>query len=309
LWLKGKQSLKFLLNDLCFDLYFKSKGLFGMLKIIFLGDVMGKPGREAVKKHLPQLIEQTQADFVIANGENAAGGKGITAAIAKELYDTGIHCLTMGNHTFDRKDIHDMLRMDRKIIVPANYIMQTDGKGYRVFNVGDKKIAVLNLLGQVFMPDKVNCPFQFSKDFQKENRLGTDYDAMVVDFHAEATGEKCIMGHLWDGKASLVVGTHTHIPTSDCRVQPKGTAYQTDAGMCGDYVSSLGLDLDCMLHKQFDTRKSTWKWDIASGEGSICGVYTEVDENGLASHVQSFQLGGSLTPKPLVLSKAKTQAA
>lgn len=263
---------------------------------------MGKPGREAVKKHLPELIKKTSPDFVLANGENAAGGKGITAAIAKELYDAGIQCLTMGNHTFDRKDIQPMLEMDRKIIIPANYIMKTDGKGYRVFEANGKKIAILNLLGQVFMPDKVSCPFQYSKDFQKEHRLGTDYDALILDFHAEATGEKCVMGHMWDGKASLVVGTHTHIPTADNRIQPKGTGYQSDAGMCGDYVSSLGLDLDCMLHKQFDTRRSTWKWEVASAAGSLCGVYTEIDENGLCVDIQSFQIGGALAEKNVVIN-------
>ena len=278
-----------------------------MLKVLFLGDVMGKPGREAVKLYLPNLIEQTKADFVVANAENAAGGKGITPAIAKELYDAGVNCITMGNHTFDRKEVEEMLKMDRKIIIPANYIMKTDGKGYRVFDVNGQKIAVLNLLGQVFMPDKVHCPFHYSKDFLKENRLGTDYDALIVDFHAEATGEKCIMGHMWDGKASLVVGTHTHIPTSDSRIQPKGTAYQTDAGMCGDYISSLGLELEDMLHKQFDTRKSTWKWGVASGEGTMCGVYTELDENGLCTHVESFQLGGALSEKSILTSKVSAR--
>lgn len=274
-----------------------------MLKILFLGDVMGKPGREAIKKHLPNVLEQTKADFVIANAENAAGGTGITAAIAKELYDTGIHCFTMGNHTFGRKEIEDMFLTDRKVIIPANYVMKTSGKGFRTFEANGKKIGVLNLLGQVFMPDKVHCPFHMSKDFQKENRLGEDYDAMVVDFHAEASGEKCIMGHMWDGKASLVVGTHTHIPTSDARIQPKGTAYQTDAGMCGDYVSSIGKDLDCILHRQFDTRRHTWKHDMASSEGTMCGVYTEVDESGLATYIESFQLGGAIEQKPLMLNK------
>lgn len=266
---------------------------------------MAKPGRKAVKEHLPNLIQQSGADFVVANGENAAGGKGLTAEVAKELYDAGIHCLTMGNHTFDRKEIEDMFLRDRKVIIPANYIMKTEGKGFRIFDVNGKKIAVLNLLGQVFMPDKVTCPFQFSKSFQKEHRLGTDYDALLVDFHAEATGEKCVMGHMWDGKASLVVGTHTHIPTSDSRIQPKGTGYQTDAGMCGDYISSLGLDLDAMLHKQFDTRKSTWKWDVATEEGSMCGVYIEVDEGGLSSYIESFQIGGALQQKLLTTPKKR----
>lgn len=272
------------------------------LRLLFLGDVVGRPGRKAVEDYLPKLREDLNIDFVVVNAENAAGGKGITAEIARDLYKSGADCLTMGNHTFDRKDIHDMLKMDRKIIIPANYIMKTDGKGYRVFETkSGKRVAVLNLLGQVFMPDKVNCPFQYSKEFQSENRMGTDYDAMIVDFHAEATGEKCVMGHMWDGKASLVVGTHTHVPTADTRIQPKGTAYQSDAGMCGDYISSVGLDLDCMLHKQFDTRRSTWKWDVASGEGTLCGVYIEVDDNGYAVDAQSFQIGGSLAERRVLL--------
>tara|TARA_R110000868_G_scaffold189695_2_gene432965 strand:- start:14988 stop:15806 length:819 start_codon:yes stop_codon:yes gene_type:complete len=269
------------------------------LKVVFLGDVMGRPGREAVMRYLPQLRKDSKADFVVVNAENAAGGKGLTSDIAKDLYKAGADCLTMGNHTFDRKEISDMFALDRKLIIPANYVMKTDGKGFRVFTLENgKKIGVMNLLGQVFMPDKVHCPFHHSKDFQKEYRLGTDYDALIVDFHAEATGEKCMMGHMWDGKASLVVGTHTHIPTADNRIQPKGTGYHTDAGMCGDYISSLGLDLDSVLHRQFDTRRSTWKWEIAGGEGTMCGTFVELNDKGLCENIKTFRYGGSLEHKP-----------
>lgn len=283
-----------------------------LLKILFLGDVAGRPGREAVQKYLPDLRKSSGADFVIVNGENAAASnKGITSEISKEIFASGADVITMGDHTFDRKGTEDLLAINSRIIIPANYIMKTEGKGFRVFTTeSGKRIGVMNLLGEVFMPNKIKCPFAYSKEFQKEHRLGTDYDALIVDFHAEATGEKCVMGHMWDGKASLVVGTHTHIPTADTRIQNKGTGFQSDAGMCGDYNSSLGLDLESTLQRQFDTRRSTWKHEASSGEGTISGTYVELDEGGLCVDIQSFQIGGCLHQNPLVLKpKVKVKIA
>ncbi|MFT7434089.1 MAG: metallophosphoesterase (TIGR00282 family) [Alphaproteobacteria bacterium] len=279
------------------------------LKVLFLGDVAGKPGRAAVERHLPALRKSSGADFVVVNAENAAtSNKGITSEIAKEIFKAGADVITMGDHTFDRKGTEDLLAINSKIIIPANYIMDTPGKGFRIYTLENgKKIGVMNLLGTVFMPGKVNCPFIYSKKFQKEYRLGTDYDALIVDFHAEATGEKCVMGHQWDGKASLVVGTHTHIPTCDARVQTRGTGYQSDAGMCGDYNSSLGLDLESTLQRQFDTRRSTWKHEASSGEGTICGTYVELDDNGLCLDIQSFQIGGCLAQKQIYTENSKSK--
>ena len=211
------------------------------MKILFLGDVVAGPGRAALMQHLPALRKHHGCDVVIVNGENAAAGKGITPETAQEILNAGADVITLGDHTFDQKGVEELLAGHPRIVRPANYPQGTIGRGHTVFTTADgQRVAVVNLIGRVFMRGSLDCPFQVSKTLMEMYRLGETCDALIVDMHAEATSEKVCMGHWWDGKASLVVGTHTHIPTNDARIQPKGTAYLTDAGMCGDYQSSLG---------------------------------------------------------------------
>lgn len=261
------------------------------LNILFLGDIMGRPGRKAVEKYLPELQKKYAVDFTIANAENIAHGRGMNHSTLKEMYACGVDAITLGNHMFDQAEWESVMEMDRKVMRPENFV-KVGGKGYRFFEVKGKKICVMNMQGAVFMPQKVNCPFETSRAFHKEYRMGADYDALVLDFHAEATAEKLCIGHIWDGRASLVVGTHTHVPTADARIMPKGTAYQTDAGMCGDYESSLGCTFESAVSR-FEHSKGG-RLEIAGGEGTLCGVFVRVNEKGLAEHVESIRLGGVL---------------
>ena len=267
-----------------------------MLKVLFLGDVQAKPGRTVVKELLPDLKAKHNIDFVIANGENLAAGFGMTHSTLKEMYDAGVDCITLGNHMFDqRTEYESVLEMDRKVVRPANFTKDVGGQGFRTFNVGDKKIGVLNLYGSVWMPQKAGCPFEYSRNFVKDYRLGTDYDALIVDFHAEPTAEKQTLGHVWDGYASLFVGTHTHTPTADTRIQPKGTGYQTDAGMCGFYHSSLGATFETSL-KRFESSRGG-RLESAAGEGTLCGVYVEINDKGLCERIERISLGGVIAQK------------
>lgn len=269
------------------------------MKIIFLGDIAGKSGRKVIAKYLPDICEKHSIDFVVANAENMVAGSGITHETLKEIYSYGVNAVTLGNHMFRQKDIDSILTNDRKVVRPLNFTKDIDGEGYRIFTLDNgKRIAVVNLYGSVWMPNRAHCPFDISRKFFLDYKLGVDYDAMIVDFHAEVASEKQCLGELWDGKASLFVGTHTHTPTSDTRIKPKGTAYQTDAGMCGDYESSLGDTFECSLPR-FESSRYTRR-EVASGEGSLCGVYIEVDdETGLAINVQSFCYGGCLTERTI----------
>lgn len=262
------------------------------LTLLFLGDVYGKPGRAVIKEHLSALRAQHEIHAVVCNAENAAGGFGITESTAQELYDAGVDIITLGNHTWDKPDTPELLQRERKMLRPYNYPPQTPGKGFRVYDIGDKKIAVLNLMGRLFMENGLDCPFQASRALMQEYTLGSDYDALVVDIHAEATSEKMCLAHIWDGKASLVVGTHTHIPTADTRVLEGGTAYQTDAGMCGIYESSLGVAFADALHR-FE-RKGKRHATPAKGEPTLSGVLVKVGANGLASAVKPLRIGGTL---------------
>lgn len=267
------------------------------IKVLFLGDVVRKNGREAVKKHVPGLIEKHGLDFVIINAENMANGYGVSKETMKEMYAAGANCITLGDHTFDNNDIKDILPMDNKVVRSLNYMSKIDGKGYRLFTLPNGfRLGVISLQLQVFMMQKVDCPFKASRNFMRENRIGTDYDGLVVDVHGEATAEKCCLGHLWDGKASLVVGTHTHIPTADTRIQPRGTAYQTDAGMTGCYDSSIGATYQSSLAR-FELA-GRHRLEGAPGEGTVCGTYIEInEETGLCDKVKAIQVGGVLEQK------------
>ncbi|MFZ2586838.1 MAG: TIGR00282 family metallophosphoesterase [Alphaproteobacteria bacterium] len=264
------------------------------MNLLFLGDIAASSGRTALAKHLPLLREKYALDCVIANGENShSTSRGITEDTAQEIFRAGVDVITLGDHTFDQKGVEVLLAQNQRIIRPANYPQGTVGRGHTVFTTASgKRVGVINLQGRVFINQQTDCPFQKAKALMDELRLGDTVDALVVDIHAEATSEKCLMGYVWDGKASLVVGTHTHIPTNDARIQPKGTAYQSDAGMCGDYNSSLGMSFESVLPHML--QRGRFKFEPASGEGTLCGVLVTVGANGLATHVQSIKVGGVL---------------
>lgn len=265
------------------------------MKILFLGDIVSVPGRTALKTHLPALREKYGLTAIIANGENAANnGKGLTASDAQEIYNAGVDIITLGDHTFDQKGFEDFLATNPRIIRPANYPQGTVGRGHIIANIGGKRIGVINIQGRVFMRQLIDCPFRASTELQKDYRLGDNVDAIIVDVHAEATSEKCNLAYVWDGKASLVVGTHTHIPTSDTHIQPNGTAFQCDAGMCGDYNSSLGVTVPSSLPSF--TSAHRFKFEQATGEATLSGVIVTVGANGLATAVQPLRLGGALQP-------------
>ncbi len=268
------------------------------MNILFLGDIVASSGRKALTQLLPALRQELALDCVVANGENAApNGRGINAETMQEIFSAGVDVITLGDHTFDQKGIEDVLAAQQRMIRPANYPQGTVGRGHTVVTVksgpnSGRRVAVINLQGRVFINQQTDCPFQLSKKLMEEYRLGETADAIIVDMHAEATAEKCMMGHFWDGKASLVVGTHTHIPTADARIQPGGTAYQTDAGMCGDYHSSLGMTYQSVMPGYF--ARGRFPFQTATGEATLSGVMVTVSGNGLATHIQPIRRGGVL---------------
>jgi len=262
------------------------------LKILFLGDIFGRPGRKAVKENLAAIRAEHNLDFVVANGENATSGRGLSAAHAQDLLQCGIDVITLGDHAFDQRDITQTLSSEQRVLRPANFTKGTAGRGFNTFTCGDKKIGVMNLHGTVFMRMNVLCPFAASRAHMAEHTLGEDYDALIIDAHTEATSEIAALGYIWDGHASLVVGTHTHIPTADTRVQPKGTAFQSDAGMCGVFKSSLGMDFDGVV-KRFENSRP-YPMQPAAGTATMCGVIVTVGDNGLATSVTPLRVGGDL---------------
>ena len=264
------------------------------MKILFLGDIVGDSGCKAVKKYLPEQIEKNKIDFVIVNGENAAeSGVGLTKEICEDFFKCGVDVITTGNHVWDQKDIMKFIDNENRLLRPKNLFEPAPGKGFEVFqNKKNVKIGVLNLMGNVFMK-KCNDVFEISEKFIKEHKLKEDYDFLVVDFHGEITSEKNAIGYFFDGKATLVVGTHTHIPTNDARILKNGTAYQTDAGMCGDYDSVIGMNKDNSLNR-FMKKEST-KHYPATGDATLSGVIVDCDiKTGLANKIESYVFGGQL---------------
>lgn len=267
------------------------------MRIAFFGDVVGRSGREGLADHLPGLRRRLGLDFVIVNAENAAAGFGITENTARELYDAGADCLTLGNHSWDQKEAMTYIVREPRLIRPANYPILSDapGRGSNLFELPDgRRILVINLLGRVHM-DALDDPFAAANRELDSAPLGDVADAVVVDMHAEATSEKMAMGHFCDGRASLVVGTHTHVPTADAQILNGGTAYQTDAGACADYDSIIGMDKEEPL-RRFTTRISRDRYRPASGPATVCGVYVESDDlTGLATRVEPVRIGGRLS--------------
>lgn len=266
------------------------------MKFLFLGDIVGRTGRVAVTENLPELRSRLKLDFVVANGENAAGGFGITAEICRALFDAGVDVITGGNHSWDQHEITRFIDQEPRLMRPANFPEGTPGKGVARFDSpSGHRVAIINVMGRVFM-DALDDPFAAVQKALVDYRLAQTADFILIDVHAEATSEKMAMGHFADGRASLVVGTHSHVPTADAHVLPRGTAYQTDAGMCGDYNSVIGMQIEEPL-RRFTKKRSGGRFEPAKGEATVCGVYVETSpETGLAEKISPLRLGGQLSP-------------
>jgi metallophosphoesterase (TIGR00282 family) len=267
------------------------------MKFAFFGDVVGRSGREALAEHLPALRRRLALEFVVINAENAAAGFGITESTARELFDAGADALTLGNHSWDQKEALTYIVREPRLIRPLNYPKLADapGRGAQLFETeGGRRVLVVNLLGRVFM-DALDDPFAAVDRELEACPLGMAADAVVVDIHAEATSEKMAMGHFCDGRASLVVGTHSHVPTADAQILNGGTAYQTDAGACADYDSVIGNQKEEPL-RRFTTRISGGRYKPAEGPATVCGVFVETDNaTGLARRIEPIRIGGRLS--------------
>jgi 2',3'-cyclic-nucleotide 2'-phosphodiesterase len=264
------------------------------MRILFLGDVVGISGCSKLMSNLLNEIKSKKIDFVVVNGENAAAqGVGLTQEICQDFFNCGVDVITTGNHVWDQKEIMEFIEKEERLLRPKNLFEPAPGKGFNIYTTKENiKIGVLNLMGNVFMK-KCEDVFEISEKFMKQYKLKQDYDFLVVDFHGEITSEKNAIGHFFDGKASLVVGTHTHIPTNDARILKSGTGYQTDAGMCGDYNSIIGMNAENSLNRFL--KKSSTKHFPAIGEATLCGVIVDCNiETGLANNIESYICGGQL---------------
>jgi metallophosphoesterase (TIGR00282 family) len=280
------------------------------MRIGFFGDVVGRSGRDGLADHLPDLKRRLGLEFVVVNAENAAGGFGISENTARELYAAGADVLTLGNHAWDQKEALTYIVREPRLIRPVNYPRLADppGRGADLFLTDDgRRVLVINVLGRVHM-DAMDDPFAAVDRELEACPLGMACDAAIVDMHAEATSEKMAMGHYCDGRASLVVGTHTHVPTADAQILPGGTAYQTDAGACADYDSVIGNDKEEPL-RRFTTRISQERYKPASGEATVCGVYLETDDRtGKAVRIEPIRVGGRLSETVPVVEGVKVTA-
>jgi len=265
------------------------------MNILLLGDIIGPSGRKAITEKLPFIIKKKKIDFVIVNGENSGDlGVGITKKNFDEFLNAGADVITTGNHVWDEKETMEFISSEKRLLRPQNLIPGSPGNGYGIFNSkNNKKVAVINLMGNIFMK-KCEDVFQEAKKFIQKVQLKKDADFIVVDIHGEITSEKMAMGYLFDGKATVVVGTHTHVPTSDYMILEKGTAYQTDMGMCGDYNSVIGMNKDNSL-KKFLKDPTATKHHPALGEATLSGLMVEADnKTGLAKKVEPIILGKHL---------------
>ncbi|GFE65660.1 TIGR00282 family metallophosphoesterase [Litoreibacter roseus] len=265
------------------------------MRLLFLGDVMGRAGRAAITERLPKLRADLRLDFVVVNGENATSGNGLSGDHAKDLLAAGADCITLGDHAFDQRDMLSFIEKEPRIIRPLNFAKGAPGQGARVFDApGGRKVLVTQVLGQVFMKRPFEDPFGQLEQVLKKHPLGGLVNATVVDVHCEATSEKMAMGHWCDGRASICVGTHTHVPTADAMIMPQGCAYQSDAGMCGDYNSVIGMEKAEPM-RRFVTGMVKGRFNPATEEATLSGLYVETDDRtGKANRVEMVREGGTL---------------
>jgi 2',3'-cyclic-nucleotide 2'-phosphodiesterase len=264
------------------------------MRILFLGDVVGISGCSKIFSNLKAEIKKKNINFVVVNGENSAEpGVGLTKEICNDFFNCGVNVVTTGNHVWDQKEIMNFIDKENRLLRPHNLFEPSPGKGFEIYEAyNNLKIGVLNLMGNVFMK-KCEDVFETSEKFLKNHQLKEDYDLLIVDFHGEITSEKNAIGHFFDGKATLVVGTHTHIPTNDARVLKNGTAYQTDAGMCGDYDSVIGMNKENSINRFL--KENSTKHFPATGEATLSGVIVDCDiKTGLAKKIESYIFGGQL---------------
>ena len=263
------------------------------MRLLFLGDIVGRSGRAAVLDRLPGLIADWKLDFVVVNGENAAGGFGITEAIYEDLVEAGADAITLGNHAWDQREALVFIERAPRLVRPINFPAGTPGRGAILIEAKNgARVLVINVMGRIFM-DPLDDPFAAVERELEACPLGTACDALIVDVHAETTSEKYAMGHFCDGRASLVVGTHTHVPTGDAQILPGGTAFQCDAGMTGDYDSVIGMNKGEPLQR-FTRRIPSGRFEPAEGVATLCGVAVETDAAGRAVKIAPVRLGGRL---------------
>jgi metallophosphoesterase (TIGR00282 family) len=280
------------------------------MRLGFFGDVVGRPGREALATHLPALRRRLGLEFVVVNAENVASGFGVTEKTAGELFDAGADCLTLGNHSWDQREALTLIDREPRMLRPVNYpkLSNAPGHGAWVYDTpAGGRVLVISALGRVHM-DSLDDPFSAVDRELEACPLGVACDAVIVDIHAEVTSEKMAMGHFCDGRASLVIGTHTHVPTADAQVLPGGTAYQTDAGACADYDSVIGMGKEEAV-RRFTTRLPGARFQPATGPATVCGVFVETDPaTGLALRIEPIRIGGRLAPSVPSLKAAPAAA-
>ena len=264
------------------------------MRIVFIGDIYGRSGREALKQHLPKIKSDLKPDVIIVNGENAAHGRGITVKMCNEIFDLGVDVITTGNHVWDQREIIPHIDKEKRLLRPINFPQGTVGNGSYKHRLSDgRTILVINAMGRIFM-DALDNPFQALKTALKEEKLGQTSDAIFIDFHAETTSEKMCAAHYLDGKITALIGTHTHIPTADAHIMENGTAYQTDAGMTGDYNSSIGAEKEGAIQK-FVTGIRAHHMKPATGEASLCGtLIVSNGKTGKAESIHPIRMGGVL---------------
>lgn len=269
------------------------------MRILYLGDVVGRAGRAAISEHLPTLRDEMKLDFVIVNGENATSGHGLSGKHAQAILDAGADCITLGDHAFDQKDMLTFIEKEPRIIRPLNFSKSAPGRGAAVFTATrGRKVLVAQVLGQVFMKRPFDDPFAAIDAVLSRHPRGGQVAASVIDIHCEATSEKMAMGHFCDGRASMVVGSHTHVPTADAMILEGGTAFQSDAGMCGDYNSVIGMQKAEPL-RRFVTGMPKGRFEPAMGPATLCGLMSETDDQtGAAKTVSMVRYGGRLQPSP-----------
>ena len=291
------------------------------MRILFLGDVMGRAGRAAVAEALPRLRAAWRLDFIIVNAENATGGMGLSPDHATALLEAGADVLTLGDHAFDQRTMLGFIDSEPRILRPLNFAKTaTPGRGHGVFEApGGRRVLVAQVLGQVFMKRAFDDPFSALEPVLRAHPPGGRVQASVIDIHCEATSEKMALGHWCDGRASLAVGTHTHVPTADAQILPRGTAYLSDAGMCGDYDSVIGMAKDEPM-RRFVTGMGKARFEPANGPVTLCGVFVETDDaTGKARQIMAVRAGGRLpaegpapfepgTPDPAALAPGPGRA-